>query len=86
MALAAGEFVRVALGRRGVEPDLFECGLDQPPALCLARREAVRLEAFLDDLGHREPRRQAIGVGETADDLRPFEARAYARSLVGVDA
>ena len=27
----------------------------------------------------------AIGVGETADDLRPFDARAYARSLVGVD-
>jgi fused signal recognition particle receptor len=27
----------------------------------------------------------AIGVGETADDLRPFEARAYARSLVGLD-
>lgn len=26
----------------------------------------------------------AIGVGETADDLRPFEARAYARSLVGL--
>jgi fused signal recognition particle receptor len=28
----------------------------------------------------------AIGVGEAADDLRPFEARAYARSLVGLDA
>ena len=28
----------------------------------------------------------AIGIGETADDLRPFEARAYARSLVGLDA
>jgi fused signal recognition particle receptor len=27
----------------------------------------------------------AIGVGETADDLRPFEARAYARTLVGLD-
>src|SRR5690349_5848215 len=27
----------------------------------------------------------AIGVGETADDLRPFEARAYARSIVGLD-
>src|SRR5437764_3667494 len=27
----------------------------------------------------------AIGIGETADDLRPFEARAYARSLVGLD-
>jgi fused signal recognition particle receptor len=27
----------------------------------------------------------AIGVGETAEDLRPFEARAYARSLVGLD-
>jgi len=27
----------------------------------------------------------AIGVGETADDSRPFEARAYARSLVGLD-
>jgi fused signal recognition particle receptor len=27
----------------------------------------------------------AIGVGETADDLRPFEARTYARSLVGLD-
>jgi fused signal recognition particle receptor len=28
----------------------------------------------------------AIGIGEAADDLRPFEARAYARSLVGLDA
>ena len=28
----------------------------------------------------------AIGVGETAEDLRPFEARAYARSLVGLEA
>ncbi len=28
----------------------------------------------------------ALGVGESADDLRPFEARAYARSLVGLDA
>jgi fused signal recognition particle receptor len=27
----------------------------------------------------------AVGVGETAEDLRPFEARAYARSLVGLD-
>jgi fused signal recognition particle receptor len=27
----------------------------------------------------------AIGVGETADDLRPFEAQAYARSLVGLE-
>jgi fused signal recognition particle receptor len=27
----------------------------------------------------------AIGVGETVDDLRPFEARAYARSLLGLD-
>jgi len=27
----------------------------------------------------------AIGVGETAEDLRPFEARAYARSLVGLE-
>jgi fused signal recognition particle receptor len=27
----------------------------------------------------------AIGVGETADDLRPFEARAYARSLMGLE-
>ncbi len=27
----------------------------------------------------------AIGVGESAEDLRPFEARAYARSLVGLE-
>ena len=27
----------------------------------------------------------AIGVGEGADDLRPFEATAFARSLVGLD-
>jgi fused signal recognition particle receptor len=27
-----------------------------------------------------------IGVGESADDLRPFEAEAFARSLVGLDA
>ena len=28
----------------------------------------------------------AIGVGEGADDLRPFEAAAYARDLMGLDA
>jgi fused signal recognition particle receptor len=28
----------------------------------------------------------AIGIGEGAEDLRPFEARAYASSLVGLDA
>jgi fused signal recognition particle receptor len=28
----------------------------------------------------------AIGIGETAEDLRPFDARAYARSLVGLEA
>jgi fused signal recognition particle receptor len=28
----------------------------------------------------------AIGVGETTDDLRAFEARPYARALVGLDA
>ncbi|MCW8836357.1 MAG: signal recognition particle-docking protein FtsY [Rhodospirillales bacterium] len=27
----------------------------------------------------------AIGVGEGADDLRPFEARVFARSLMGLD-
>jgi fused signal recognition particle receptor len=27
-----------------------------------------------------------IGVGESAEDLRPFEAQAFARSLVGLDA
>ncbi|MEX0923549.1 MAG: signal recognition particle-docking protein FtsY [Rhodovibrionaceae bacterium] len=28
----------------------------------------------------------AIGVGETAEDLRPFEARAFARNLMGLEA
>jgi fused signal recognition particle receptor len=28
----------------------------------------------------------AIGVGEGADDLRPFDATAFARNLMGVDA
>src|SRR6476469_4869027 len=28
----------------------------------------------------------AIGVGEGIDDLRPFEARAFARSLMGLPA
>ena len=27
----------------------------------------------------------AIGVGETAEDLRPFEAEAFARSLMGLN-
>jgi fused signal recognition particle receptor len=27
-----------------------------------------------------------IGVGEAADDLRPFDANAFARGLVGLDA
>jgi fused signal recognition particle receptor len=26
-----------------------------------------------------------IGVGKSADDLRPFEAEAFARSLVGLE-
>ena len=26
----------------------------------------------------------AIGVGETADDLKPFEAESFARSLMGL--
>jgi fused signal recognition particle receptor len=28
----------------------------------------------------------AIGVGETVDDLRPFEATAFARALLGLEA
>ncbi|MCB1832408.1 MAG: signal recognition particle-docking protein FtsY, partial [Geminicoccaceae bacterium] len=28
----------------------------------------------------------AVGVGEAIDDLRPFEARAFARSLLGLEA
>lgn len=28
----------------------------------------------------------ALGVGEDADDLRPFDAQAYARALLGLDA
>ncbi|MGB1547562.1 MAG: signal recognition particle-docking protein FtsY, partial [Alphaproteobacteria bacterium] len=27
----------------------------------------------------------AVGVGETAEDLRPFEAAAFARNLLGVE-
>jgi fused signal recognition particle receptor len=27
-----------------------------------------------------------IGIGETADDLRPFRAEDFARSLVGLEA
>ena len=27
----------------------------------------------------------AIGVGESVDDLRPFEAEAFARSLMGLE-
>ena len=66
------EFVWVALGGLRVESDLFERGLDQSPAFGDARPEPVHFEAFLDNLGHRDPWRQAIGVGETANDLRQF--------------
>ncbi|MDO9488422.1 MAG: signal recognition particle-docking protein FtsY, partial [Sphingomonadaceae bacterium] len=27
----------------------------------------------------------AVGVGETIDDLRPFDARVFARALAGID-
>ena len=27
----------------------------------------------------------AVGVGEGADDLRPFEARSFARNLMGLE-
>ena len=43
LALAARELVRVALGGLGVEPDLDQRGLDQPPALRAARRQAMHL-------------------------------------------
>jgi fused signal recognition particle receptor len=29
---------------------------------------------------------RAVGVGEGADDLRPFDADAFARGLMGVEA
>jgi hypothetical protein len=60
LALAAGEFVRVALGRLGVEPDLSERGLDEPSALAGARRKAVHPEPLLDDLRDRQPRREGL--------------------------
>jgi|GEM_PF-4211983 len=43
LALATRELVRVALGGLGVEPDLDQRGLDQPPALRAARRQAMHL-------------------------------------------
>jgi len=49
-----------------------------------ARRHGARWRAGVArrEIRHPDPRHR---VGETADDLRPFEARAYARSLVGLD-
>ena len=59
LALAAGEFVRVALGRVGIEPDLEQRLLDERAALGGGAADAMHLEPLLDDLRHRQPRRQA---------------------------
>ncbi len=53
LALAAREFVRVALGRLRVEPDLDKGGFDQMAAPGYTRRESAHLEAFFDDLEYR---------------------------------
>src|SRR5436190_5637399 len=74
LALAAGEFVRVALARRRIEPDLAQCIVDHARALGLAA-DIVDLEAFADDLRHRHARAErAVGVLE--DDLHLPAERA----------
>jgi hypothetical protein len=85
LALAAGEFVRVALGRLGVEPDLLECGRDQPPAFGRTRCGAVHLEAFFDDLSHRKPRRRCqTGRSRIAGDAldKPSREAAYFNTMI----
>jgi hypothetical protein len=77
LALAAGEFVRVALGV-GVEPDLFECCLDQPLAIypkyamsSFARRNCPHPNP-LPASGEREGPAKREGEGQRATDLARF--------------
>jgi fused signal recognition particle receptor len=51
----------------------------------------VRLTAVVGDLRRALAEEfglpvHAVGVGEKAEDLRPFDPREFARSLVGLDA
>src|SRR5262249_19673003 len=82
LALAAGEFMWVAVARLGIDADLLERLHDHPLALFLGLAEAVHLEALGDDLTDREARREgAERILE--DDLhlpaqRPHLARTQA--------
>ena len=62
LALAAGEFVRVAVARRRVEADLAQ---DRGDAAARSPAEAVHAEALGDDLLDRHARgERAVGVLE----------------------
>ena len=73
----AGMFGEARLGEvaRAVEMDLETwTGADRADRVLVALAEKFKLPVV------------AIGVGEGIDDLRPFEARAFARSLMGLAA
>ena len=68
LALAAGEFVRVAVERLGPQPDLERQCLD-PLGQCAAARDAVIDQRLADDVADLEARVQG-GVGVLEDDLQ----------------
>src|SRR5205085_6529673 len=82
LALAAGKFVRVALGGRRVEPDFGERLLNEPPPLRLAGAQIVDAQPLADDLRDRQPRRQArIGILKNHLHLAPQRTQPPLRLL-----
>ena len=49
-------------------------------------REGARVERLQVVDAFADSPIKLIGVGEGIDDLQPFDARAFSRSLVGLDA
>jgi len=75
------------------EAALLRLGIMLPPLLLMAAltkrrggRRYLQAAGVLVALAERFGLPvHAVGVGETAEDLRPFSARAFARALVGLD-
>ena len=85
LALAAGELVRIAVLRGGIEADLLQRRADALAPLLVAHAGALDEQPFLDDLADRQARRErAVGVLE--DDLHLLAQRPHALGVEAVDA
>ncbi len=85
LALAARELVRIAVHGRRIETDIGERARHHLAALAIIEPLVLHEQPLLDDLGHRQARRQgAVGILE--DDLHVLAQGPHGLAVQPVDA